>query len=232
MKVLVFIAFLIAAALGYKFLGGSQAVARLAEYETALRAFDAEHPWQLLGLAFLLYVVVAGLSIPGAVILSLSYAWYFGFWTALPLVSFASTLGATLAFLLSRYLFRDLIRSRFGSRFEAVNKSLQEQGASYLFTLRLIPALPFFLVNILMGLTPIKTIKYWWVSQLGMLPGTIVFLWAGDSLAESVPTLHDLADQDISGIFTPRIWCAFAILAIFPYATKTAMKFIRHPIGS
>lgn len=212
---------------GYRFLGGNQAILRLAEHEVALRDFHAKHPVLIIAMAFLLYVVVAGLSIPGALLLSITYAWYFRFWTALPLVSFASTTGATIAFLISRYLLRDTTQTRFGDRLRTVNEAFRREGWLYLLTLRLIPALPFFVVNILMGLTPIKTKTYWWVSQLGMLPGTIVFLWAGDSFAASVPTLAALAETDLSGLMTPRIWTAFALLAAFPYVTRWVMRKVR-----
>lgn len=210
--------------LGYKLLGGSQTLQRLGEHESALRAYHAEHPVTVILLAFLLYVIVAGFAIPGALFLSISYAWYFRFWIALPLVSFASTAGATIAFLLSRYLFRDYVQTKFASRFESVNNSMEKDGPFYLFTLRLIPAIPFFIVNILIGLTRIRTTKYWWISQLGMLPGTIVFLLAGDSLAASVPTLEGLADRDFTDVLTPRIWATFILLAVFPVIARTILR--------
>lgn len=224
--VLVAIVLIIVAA-GYRWLGGAQAISRLAEHESALRDFHAKHPVLIIGLAFLLYAIVTGFAIPAALLLSIAYAWYFRFWTALPLVSFASTTGATIAFLISRYLLRDATQSQFGERLRIVNEAFQREGWLYLLTLRLIPALPFFLVNILMGLTPVKTSTYWWVSQLGMLPGTIVFLWAGDSFAASVPTLAALAETDLSGLMTPRIWGAFILLAGFPYASRWAIQRFR-----
>jgi len=214
-------------AIGYRLLGGGQAIARMAEHESALRDFHAEHPVLILGLAFLLYVIVTGFAIPAALFLSIMYAWYFRFWIAVPLVSFASTTGATIAFLISRYLLRETTQARFGERLESVNEAFRREGWLYLLTLRLIPALPFFLVNVLMGLTPIKTKTYWWVSQLGMLPGTLVFLWAGDSFAASVPTLAALAETDFSGLMTPRIWAAFILLAAFPYITRWAIQKFR-----
>ena len=223
-KVAVLILVLAIVTVGYKLLGGNQALQRLAEHESALRSYHANHPATVILLAFALYVVVTGFSIPGALVLSISYAWYFRFWTALPLVSFASTTGATIAFLISRYLFRDTVQSRFAARLDSMHQSFESEGPFYLFTLRLIPALPFFLINILTGLTKIKTSTYWWVSQLGMLPGTIVFLLAGDSLAASVPTLTELADRNLSGIMTPRIWAAFILLAGFPYVARYVMK--------
>ena len=118
------------------------------------------------------------------------YGWYFGLAPAVILVSFASTSGATIAFLLSRYLFRDAIQTRFRDQLAKFNQALQREGAFYLFTLRLIPAVPFFVINVVMGLTPIRTLTFWWVSQVGMLAGTIVYVYAGST----IPSLAHLAD--------------------------------------
>lgn len=210
----------------YKLLGGSDVISRMAVHETRLREFDAEHPWIVLLAAFVLYVTVAGLAIPGALFLSIAYAWYFGFWKALPLVSFASTCGATICFLLSRYLFGQVVQTRFATRLKAANASFEREGSLYLFTLRLIPS-PFFIVNVLMGMTQIRTWTYWWVSQIGMLPGSAVILWAGASLSETIPDLASLGDSDLSGLVTPKIWIAFLILAAFPHLAKAIMKLVR-----
>ena len=152
------------------------------------------------------------------------YGWYFRFGPGLILVSFASTMGATLAFMLSRFLFRDFIQSRFGDRLNSFNQSLEREGPFFLFTLRLVPAVPFFVINAVMGLTPIKTRTFWWVSQLGMLAGTIVFVYAGSS----VPSLQTLADKGINAVFTPRqftqILLAFVLLGVFPLAVRWGMK--------
>ena len=172
--VLLVIAGLVGAA--HYFFGDQLSFEQLAKQEADLREQFNNSPWLVLAIAFLIYVTVTGLSIPGATVLSLSFAWFFGFWKALILISFASTLGATIAFLLSRFLFRDAIQSKFRDRLEAINENLEREGAFYLFTLRLIPAIPFFVINAVMGLTPMKTWTYWWVSQLGMLPGTIVYV--------------------------------------------------------
>ena len=128
----------------------------LAEQESNLRAFSNENPALVYVGAFVLYVTVAGLALPGAAVLSLAYAWFFGFWPALIVVNFASTLGASISFLMSRFFFRDAILCRFGSRLETVNKNLDSDGPFYLFTLRLIPAIPFFVVNLVMGLTSMR----------------------------------------------------------------------------
>ena len=118
---------------------------------------NCDHPVLVYGAAFVVYVVVTGFSLPGAAVLTLVYGWYFGWLRGLVLVSFASTAGATMAFLLSRFLFRDAIQKRFGDRLQNFNQSLEKEGPFFLFTLRLIPAVPFFIINAVMGLTPIRT---------------------------------------------------------------------------
>jgi uncharacterized membrane protein YdjX (TVP38/TMEM64 family) len=152
--------------------------------------------------------------------LTLLFGWYFGFWRGLVLVSFASTAGATVAFFLSRYFFRDTIQKRFGDRLTAFNKALEREGAFYLFTLRLIPAIPFFVINVVMGLTPIRPRTYWWVSQVGMLPGTAVFVYAGST----VPNLTTLAEKGVGGILSPQLIVAFVLLGIFPLIVKKVMQ--------
>lgn len=195
----------------------------LASKEAELRQFRIDNPYLVYGIAFLIYVVVTGLSLPGAAVLSLTYAWYFGFWRALVLVSFASTAGATVAFLLSRFLFREVIQRKFGDRLRKFNEALEQDGAFYLFTLRLIPSVPFFLINVVMGLTPVRTVTYWWVSQVGMLPGTVVYVFAGSQF----PDLKTLADRGIQGIFTPPLLIAFALLGVFPLAVKWVVARLR-----
>ncbi|MEZ6051815.1 MAG: TVP38/TMEM64 family protein [Planctomycetaceae bacterium] len=159
---------------------------------------------------------MTGLSIPGAVALTLMYGWFFGFWRGVILVSFASTTGATVAFLLARFLLQDVVQAKFGDRLKAFNQALEREGAFYLFTLRLIPLFPFFVINLVMGLTPLRTSTYWWVSQLGMLPGTAVYVYAGSS----VPDLATLAERGTSGILTPNVLIAFALLGLFPLVIR------------
>jgi uncharacterized membrane protein YdjX (TVP38/TMEM64 family) len=199
-------------------------LSNLARQETALRSLQEAQPLLVYGAGFLLYVLVTGLSLPGATVLTLTFGWYFGLLRGVLLVSFASTAGATLAFLLSRYLFRDAIQRKFGVRLDAFNRALKRDGPFYLFSLRLIPAVPFFVINAVMGLTPIRAATFWWVSQLGMLPGTIVYVYAGSS----VPSLQVLADESLSAVFTPaqitQILVAFAILGLFPLAVHFVMR--------
>lgn len=160
---------------------------------------------------FVIYVVVSALSIPGAAILTLLGGALFSLWEGVLLVSFASTLGATLAMLASRYLLRDGVQRRFTLQMKTVNAGMARDGAGYLFALRLMPLFPFFLVNLLMGLTRITVRRYWWVSQVAMLPATVVFLNAGRELGR-VTSLRD--------ILSPGVLFAFTLLGLFPLATR------------
>jgi len=160
---------------------------------------------------FAAYVAVTALSLPGAAIMTLAGGALFGLGLGLLVVSFASTLGATLAFLGSRFLFRDAVRDRFGPRLAAFEEGVKRDGAFYLFTLRLVPAFPFFLVNLLMGLTPIRTLTYAWVSQLGMLPGTAVFVYAGTQLAGL---------DSLAGILSPGLLAAFVAIGVLPLGLR------------
>ncbi len=192
----------------------------LASQETQLRAWQAEYPVLAAASALALYIAVAGLSLPGAATaLSLVCGWYFGFWEGLLVVSFGSTSGAMLAFLLSRYLLRDWIQSRLAERLRRINEAFEREGAFYLFTLRLVPAVPFFAINVVMGLTKIRAITFAWVSQLGMLPGTAAYVYAGST----VPSLRSLADEGVSSVLSWQILVAFAILGILPLALKKAV---------
>jgi len=185
----------------------------MAQQETLLRDYYAQHRVSSYVIAFIVYAIITGTSFPGAVVLTLFCGWLFGLYAGVVLVSFASTTGATLAFLASRFFFRDFVTTKFGNSLKKIEQALKKEGAFYLFSLRLIPAVPFFVINLVMGLTPIRTRTFWWVSQLGMLPGTIVYVYAGSN----VPTINELAENGLSGIMTPRLWLAFALLAIFPY---------------
>ncbi|WP_375750290.1 TVP38/TMEM64 family protein [Vibrio sp. HN007] len=167
---------------------------------------------------FFAYVLITAFSIPGAAVVTLLGAALFGFSLSLLLVSFASSIGATLAFLSSRYLLRDWVQSKFGSKLNAINQGVEKDGAFYLFSLRLIPVFPFFLINLLMGLTPISTLRFYLVSQLGMLPGTMVYLNAGTQLA----TIDSL-----SGIVSPNVLLSFALLGLFPIIAKWVMGKIK-----
>lgn len=188
----------------------------LAAREAEFRQLRQQSPVTVYGVAFVVYVTVTGLSLPGAAGMSLLIGWLLGFWRGLLLVSFASTTGACLAFLLSRYLLRDWVQQRFGERLALLNRAFQQDGAYYLLTLRLIPAVPFFVINLVMALTPIRLWTFWWVSQLGMLPGTAVYIYAG----ASVPDLQTLAIQGATGVLTPRVIGAFILLGLFPWLIR------------
>lgn len=167
---------------------------------------------------FFAYIAITAFSIPGAAVVTLLGAALFGFWTSLLLVSFASTMGATLAFLSSRYLLRDWVQNKFGNKLIAINQGVEKEGAFYLFSLRLIPVFPFFLINLLMGLTPMSVGRFYLTSQVGMLPGTAVYLNAGTQLATI---------ESLSGIISPAVLASFALLGLFPIITKWVMNKVR-----
>lgn len=222
-KVIVLGGVIAAAAYGYSQYGDALTLENLATQESVLRAYGVEHPILVYGIAFLIYVAVTGLSLPGAAVLTLAFGWYFGLARGLVLVSFASTAGATVAFLLSRYLLRDTIQSKFGDKLKSFNENLEREGAFYLFTLRLIPAVPFFVINVVMGLTPMKTRTFWWVSQIGMLAGTVVYVYAGSTF----PTLAALAENGAGGIITPQLLIAFVVLGTFPLVAKKVINVVK-----
>jgi dihydrolipoamide dehydrogenase len=180
-----------------------------------------EDPLRAAGIYFGLYFLVAALSIPGAAIVTLLGGAIFGLWWGVLLVSFASTLGATFSFLVARTLLADTVNKRFGRYLDDVNKGVERDGPFYLFTLRLIPLVPFVVVNLVFGLTKIKTWTFYWVSQVGMFVGTVVFVNAGAQLG----AVEELSP---AGILTPSIIGAFVILAIFPFVIRTVMEQYRY----
>ena len=222
-RLAVLLAVAAAAVAAYLRFGDALTLAAIAEQEEALREYQQANPWLVYGAAFLVYVAVTGLSLPGAAVLTLVFGWYFDFLRAVVLVSFASTTGASLAFLLSRYVFRDAVQSRFGGRLRAFNDALARDGALYLFTLRLVPAVPFFVINLVMGLTPLRVGTFWWVSQVGMLPGTAVYVYAGSA----VPDLQVLSERGLGGIVSPQVLAAFVLLGVFPLLVRTIMRRFR-----
>lgn len=200
--------------------GNQSILLELAAAEEQLREFYREHPVITLAAALVLYVLVTGLSIPGALPLSLTYGWLFGFLAGVIVVSFASTIGATLAFLLSRYLLGNWVQSRFGERLAWFNAQVERDGVIFLVTLRLMPYVPFWLVNLLAGLTKIRVTTFWWASQLGMLPGTLVFLWAG----ASAPSIRKIADEGVASLIDWRIFVALALIGLFPLAARLVVR--------
>jgi pyruvate/2-oxoglutarate dehydrogenase complex dihydrolipoamide dehydrogenase (E3) component/uncharacterized membrane protein YdjX (TVP38/TMEM64 family) len=179
--------------------------------QAAIEAHFQAHPLRTAAIYFAGYVAVTGLSLPGAAVLTLAGGAVFGLVWGVVLVSFASTIGATLAFLASRFLLRDWVQARFGDKLKAINDGIAKEGAFYLFALRLVPAFPFFVVNLVMGLTPIRTGTYCWVSQAGMLAGTVVYVYAGTQLAQIT---------SLKGILSPGLLGAFVLLAIFPFIAR------------
>jgi pyruvate/2-oxoglutarate dehydrogenase complex dihydrolipoamide dehydrogenase (E3) component/uncharacterized membrane protein YdjX (TVP38/TMEM64 family) len=178
----------------------------------------AQQPVMVAAVYFGVYVLATALSIPGAVIITLGGGAVFGLWQGLLLVSFASTLGATLAFLASRFVLREWVEARFGQRLADINAGVDKEGAFYLFTLRLIPVVPFFLINLLMGLTRMKTWTYYWVSQLGMLAGTAVYVNAGTQLAQL---------DSVRGILSPALLGSFVLLGIFPLLARRVVAAVQ-----
>ena len=178
----------------------------------------AEQPLKISLAYLLIYVAITALSLPGAAIMTLAGGAVFGLLWGTVLVSFASTVGATLAMLVARYILRDSIEARFGRRLAEVNKGITREGAFYLFTLRLIPAIPFFALNLLMGLTRMKTLTFFWVSQVGMLAGTVVFVYAGTEIAKI---------DSLRSILSPGLLGAFVVLGLFPLVTKRIIDAVK-----
>ena len=195
----------------------------LKQQQAVMDAFYERQPLTTALYYFLLYIVITGLSLPGAAILTLAGGAIFGLLWGTVIVSFASTIGATLAFLFSRYLFRDAIQGRFADKLTAINRGMAEEGAFYLFTLRLVPIFPFFIINLVMGLTPIRALTFFLVSQAGMLAGTIVYVNAGTQIAK-IEQLKDIA--------SPGLILSFVLLGIFPLLAKKTVDYLKRRKGS
>ena len=186
--------------------------------QQAIAAYQAENPWQMVALFSGLYVIVTALSLPGAAIMTIAAGAVFGLWWGVVIVSFASSIGATLAFLVSRFILRDVVQQRFGDKLKAINDGVAKDGAFYLFTLRLVPLFPFFVINLLMALTPLKARTFYWVSQLGMLAGTAVYVNAGTQLAQI---------DSLQGILSPELLASFVLLGFFPWIAKALVNRIK-----
>lgn len=165
-----------------------------------------------------IYILVTALSLPGAVIMTLAGGALFGLMVGTLVVSFASTIGATLACAVSRFLLRNWVQTRFGNRLEQINTGIAREGAFYLFSLRLVPIFPFFLINLLLGLTRMPLITFYWVSQLGMLPGTLVYVNAGKELGKI---------DSLGGILSPGLILSFVLIGLFPLAMKKSLGYYR-----
>ncbi|APW41815.1 FAD-dependent oxidoreductase [Rhodoferax saidenbachensis] len=178
----------------------------------------AESPWTVRATYFLLYVAVTSLSLPGAVILTLAGGALFGLGWGLLLVSFASSIGATLSFLIARFVLRDVVQARFSTRLEEINKGVEREGVFYLLSLRLVPLVPFFVINLAMGLTAMRTRTFYWASQLGMLAGTAVYVNAGTQLA-SIQSLRD--------VVSPALLGSFVLLGLFPLLARWVLNAVQ-----
>lgn len=190
----------------------------LKNQQDSVAALVSSQPLLSAGVFFAIYVLVTALSLPGAAIMTLAAGAIFGLLWGVVLVSFASSLGATLAFWISRFLLRDWVQARFGDRLKAINDGVRGEGGFYLFTLRLVPAFPFFVINLVMGLTPLPSWTFYWVSQLGMLAGTVVFVNAGTQLAHI---------ESLSGILSPALIFSFVLLGIFPLIAKRIVDIVK-----
>ncbi|MFW6373851.1 MAG: FAD-dependent oxidoreductase [Thermodesulfobacteriota bacterium] len=199
-------------------LGRYFTLSQLKERQQEFNQFYQKNTFTTLAVYMGIYIVVTALSLPGAAVMTLAGGALFGFWVGTIVVSFASTIGATLAFLVSRFLLRDWVQNKFGNRLRKINEGIERDGAFYLFTLRLVPIFPFFVINLAMGLTPIRTLVYYGVSQIGMLPGTMVYVNAGTQLAEI---------QSLGGILSLDLLLSFALLGIFPWIAKKAVSIVK-----
>jgi len=214
---LIFIASLIAAFFFFD-LQSSLTLESLKTQQEAIETYHSNHPGKAIAVYALTYIAVTGLSLPGAAILTLAGGALFGLLWGTVIVSFASSIGATLAFLAARFLFRDAVKSRFDERLQAIDAGVAKEGALYLFTLRLVPVFPFFVINLAMGLTTLKTKTFYCVSQAGMLAGTVVYVNAGTQLAQL---------QSLSGILSPGLIGSFALLGIFPLIANKIVEAIK-----
>jgi dihydrolipoamide dehydrogenase len=199
-------------------LGRFLSLGYLKSQQTALGAYYAAHQAQTIALYVIGYIAVTALSLPGAAILTLAGGALFGFWTGLVVVSFASSIGATLAMLAARFVLRDSVQTKFGDRLAAINAGVDKDGGFYLFALRLVPIFPFFVINLLMGLTRIRAWTFYWVSQLGMLAGTAVYVNVGTQLAQV---------DSLAGVLSPGLLLSFALLGLFPLVAKKVVDTIK-----
>ncbi|WP_432695597.1 FAD-dependent oxidoreductase [Marinobacterium sp. YM272] len=217
---LVLLGIIVLVVAGFFLFGGQD----LLTLESLKASLDRFHGWRdqhalLVSVGFfLVYVLVTALSLPGAAVMTLAGGALFGLLWGVLLISFASSIGATLAFLVSRYLLHDWVQSRFGQRLAPINRGIEKDGAFYLFTLRLVPLFPFFLINLLMGLTPIRARTFYWVSQVGMLAGTIVYVNAGTQLGQL---------ESLSDVLSADLIISFALLGVFPLVARKVIGFVQ-----
>src|SRR6202142_1756919 len=216
-KRIILVTLVVGFAILFKVLGLEQyfTLAYVKASQARLAAVYADHRLMVIAAYMAVYILVTSLSLPGAAIMTLAAGALFGLLIGTIVVSFASTIGATLACFISRFVLRDWVQGRFGNKLKEVNDGIAREGAFYLFTLRLIPVFPFWLINLVMGLTKMPLKTFCWVSQIGMLAGTIVYVNAGKELAKI---------DSISGILSPGLVLSFVLLGLFPLATKKLLS--------
>lgn len=220
LKVAILILIILGIAIFFSFdLGRYLTLENLKSQQSSLAKMFNEEPWKVIGVYFAVYVIATALSVPGAAVLTLAGGAVFGLVKGTLIVSFASTIGATLAFLGSRFLFHDFVQGKFGDKLGRINEGVRKEGATYLFTLRLVPIFPFFLVNLVMGLTSIKTVTFFFVSQVGMLAGTLAYVNAGTQLGKI---------QSMKEVLSPTLLLSFAIIGVLPVLSKLTLNYVRN----
>ncbi len=202
-------------------LGQYLSLSYIKESQSKFSVLYAEHQALVIAVYMSIYILVTSLSLPGAAVMTLAGGALFGLTVGTIVVSFASTIGATLACFVARFLLQDWVQGKFGEKLKTVNEGVEKEGAFYLFTMRLIPAIPFFVINLVMGLTKIPLLTFYWVSQVGMLAGTLVYVNAGKELAKI---------DSLSGILSPSLILSFVLLGLFPIAVKKLMALYRSKV--
>jgi len=192
---------------------------QLKNQQVALEDYRSSHPVLVASMYVTAYIIIAALSLPGATIMTLTGGAIFGvFWGTL-FANISATIGATLAFLIARFVLGDWIQTKFGERIDSINKGIEQDGAFYLFSLRLVPLFPFFIINVVMGLTKLKTLTFFWVSSIGMIAGAAVYANAGTQLAKL---------DSLSGIASPALLISFVLLGLFPLLARKALELIKN----
>jgi len=221
---LLIVAVIIIAVILFKVLGLSQYLT-LDYIKTSQDRFAqlyTSHRLLVIAVYMTVYITVTALSLPGAAVMTLAGGAMFGFRVGVLIVSFASTIGATLACFVARFLLREWVQAKFGEKLSTINRGIEKEGAFYLFSLRLVPIFPFFVINLAMGLTSMKLWTFYWVSQIGMLPGTMVYVNAGRELGRI---------ESLSGILSPGLIISFIVLGVFPITVKKTLYYYKKKSG-
>jgi len=221
---LLIVAAIIAAVILFKILGLGQFLSLdyLKSSQDKFVQLYAGHRLTVIAVYMAVYIIVTALSLPGAAVMTLAGGAMFGFWIGVLIVSFASSIGATIACFVARFLLRDWVQNKFGGKLTTMNKGIENEGAFYLFSLRLVPIFPFFVINLAMGLTTMRLLTFYWVSQIGMLPGTMVYVNAGKELGQI---------ESLSGILSPGLIISFVILGLFPITVKKLLYYYKKRTG-